>query len=98
MLLDIKSLDKDAIVDATRTGAMSRFMNHCCEPNAYARIVSSGFRASDATIAEANQMYAAADFERASLELDKHIVIIAARDIQVRIRLRTADSCTDLLF
>jgi histone-lysine N-methyltransferase SETD1 len=35
-------LDKDAIVDATRTGGMARFINHCCEPNAYARIISAG--------------------------------------------------------
>ena len=34
-------LDKDEIVDATRTGGMARFMNHCCEPNAYAKIVST---------------------------------------------------------
>ena len=53
-------LDKDDIVDATRTGGMARFINHCCEPNAYARIVC-------------------ADDDG----LDKHIVITAARDIQV---------------
>ena len=34
-------LDADEIVDATRTGGMARFMNHCCEPNAYAKIVST---------------------------------------------------------
>jgi histone-lysine N-methyltransferase SETD1 len=33
-------LDKDDIIDATKIGGMSRFMNHCCEPNAYARIIS----------------------------------------------------------
>jgi len=33
-------LDKDEIIDATRTGGMARFMNHCCEPNAYAGIVT----------------------------------------------------------
>lgn len=33
--------DKDSIIDATRTGGMARFMNHCCEPNAYARIISA---------------------------------------------------------
>lgn len=31
-------LDKDKIIDATRTGAMARFINHCCEPNAYASV------------------------------------------------------------
>jgi hypothetical protein len=34
-------LDKDMIVDATRRGGMARFMNHCCEPNAYARIIAA---------------------------------------------------------
>lgn len=34
-------LDKDIIVDATRTGGMARFINHCCEPNAYARIIAT---------------------------------------------------------
>lgn len=57
-------LDKDEIIDATKTGAMARFMNHCCEPNAYARIISCN-----------------TDHEE-----EKHIVIMAARDIQVRIR------------
>ena len=42
-----------------RTGGMARFINHCCEPNAYAKIVSSDDQG-----------------------LDKHIVIMAARDIQ----------------
>ena len=50
-------LDDDEIVDATRRGGMARFMNHCCEPNAKARVLST------------------ADGE-------KHIVIMADRDIQ----------------
>ena len=33
-------LDKDDIIDATSTGGMARFMNHCCDPNAYAGIVN----------------------------------------------------------
>lgn len=52
-------LDKDDIIDATRTGGMARFMNHCCEPNAYARNITTE-----------------------GLEIEKHIVIFAARDIQ----------------
>merc|ERR1712224_653628 len=32
-------LSDDAIVDATRTGTLSRFINHCCEPNAHAKVV-----------------------------------------------------------
>jgi len=35
-------LDKEDIVDATRIGGMARFINHCCEPNAYARIIDGG--------------------------------------------------------
>jgi histone-lysine N-methyltransferase SETD1 len=34
-------LDGQDIVDATRAGGMARFINHCCEPNAYAKIVMS---------------------------------------------------------
>ena len=32
-------LDKTDIIDATRRGGMARFMNHCCEPNAFARVI-----------------------------------------------------------
>jgi len=34
-------LDKEDIIDATRRGGMARFINHCCEPNAYARVISA---------------------------------------------------------
>jgi len=33
-------LDRNRIVDATMIGCMARFMNHCCQPNAYAKIVT----------------------------------------------------------
>ena len=33
-------LDLYRIVDATKIGCMARFMNHSCQPNAYAKIVS----------------------------------------------------------
>ncbi|KAG7346823.1 glutamine amidotransferases class-II [Nitzschia inconspicua] len=33
-------LDMHRIVDATKIGCMARFMNHCCQPNAYAKIIS----------------------------------------------------------
>jgi len=33
-------LDNDRIVDATRRGNVGRFINHCCKPNAYARVVT----------------------------------------------------------
>jgi SET domain-containing protein len=32
-------LDRQEIVDATRRGGPARFINHSCEPNAYARVV-----------------------------------------------------------
>jgi [histone H3]-lysine4 N-trimethyltransferase SETD1 len=28
------------IIDATKIGCMARFMNHSCQPNAYAKIMS----------------------------------------------------------
>lgn len=33
-------LDRARIVDATMIGCMARFMNHCCQPNAYAKIIT----------------------------------------------------------
>ena len=33
-------LDLQRIVDATKIGCMARFMNHSCQPNAYAKIIS----------------------------------------------------------
>lgn len=33
-------IDEKNIVDATRSGSLARFMNHCCEPNCYARIIT----------------------------------------------------------
>ena len=33
-------LDLQRIVDATKIGSMARFMNHSCDPNAYAKIIS----------------------------------------------------------
>ena len=33
-------LDMQRIVDATQIGCMARFMNHCCQPNAYAKIIT----------------------------------------------------------
>ena len=28
------------MIDATVIGCMARFMNHCCQPNAYAKVIS----------------------------------------------------------
>jgi [histone H3]-lysine4 N-trimethyltransferase SETD1 len=33
-------LDMNRIIDATQIGCMARFMNHSCQPNAYAKILS----------------------------------------------------------
>ena len=33
-------LDLNRIVDATKIGCMARFMNHCCQPNAYAKVIT----------------------------------------------------------
>jgi SET domain-containing protein len=33
-------LDLQRIVDATMIGCMARFMNHCCQQNAYAKVIS----------------------------------------------------------
>lgn len=33
-------LDMERIVDATKIGCMARFMNHSCQPNAYAKIIT----------------------------------------------------------
>ena len=33
-------VDKEYIVDATLSGCMARFMNHCCRPNAYAKTIT----------------------------------------------------------
>ena len=63
-------LDKDEIVDATRRGGMARFINHCCEPNAYARIITTTTPVSDADNAE-------------EILVQKHIIIFADRSIQV---------------
>ena len=35
-------VDTDLLVDATRRGGLARYANHCCEPNAYTRIINAG--------------------------------------------------------
>ncbi len=52
---------------------MARFINHCCEPNAYARVISASYdQAVLETHINTNPDYA-----------ERHIIIMAARDIQV---------------
>lgn len=33
-------MDEDQIVDATLSGNLARFINHCCDPNCIAKIIS----------------------------------------------------------
>ncbi|XP_078363244.1 uncharacterized protein LOC144647329 isoform X3 [Oculina patagonica] len=33
-------VDQDTIIDATTKGNLARFINHCCDPNCYAKIVT----------------------------------------------------------
>ncbi|KAJ8312079.1 hypothetical protein KUTeg_009452, partial [Tegillarca granosa] len=33
-------VDSDCIIDATRSGNLARFINHCCTPNCYAKIIT----------------------------------------------------------
>jgi RNA recognition motif-containing protein len=35
-------IDADTVVDATHIGSVARFVNHCCDPNATARIIQLG--------------------------------------------------------
>ena len=66
-LFIIDRLDKEDIIDATRTGGMARFINHCCEPNAYARVITAD----------------SIPYPSGEEVIEKHICIMAARDIQV---------------
>ncbi len=45
-------IENDAIVDATRMGNVARFINHCCDPNAAARVLPSDTAAKIVIIAK----------------------------------------------
>ncbi|XP_002161122.3 histone-lysine N-methyltransferase SETD1B isoform X1 [Hydra vulgaris] len=32
-------LDSDSVIDATKDGCNARFINHCCDPNCYAKVI-----------------------------------------------------------
>ena len=38
----IYRVDNDNVIDATKKGNLARFINHCCEPNCYTRIIVAG--------------------------------------------------------
>jgi len=79
---NLNRLDKEDIIDATRTGGMARFINHCCEPNAFAKVITTDagslqiFKSCNGGLVGSDM----ADLDQAG----KHITIMAARDIQVR--------------
>lgn len=68
-------LDKEDIIDATRRGGMARFINHCCEPNAYARVIISNSR-------PVSHGGSGGTYTEDTFVEEKHIIIMAARDIQ----------------
>jgi len=61
-------LDMQRIVDATKIGCMARFMNHSCQPNAYAKIITVDTTSS-------------ADTNIVGGKQDKKIVVFAKRTI-----------------
>lgn len=81
-------LDKENIIDATRTGGMARFMNHSCEPNAYAKVITTtriiGLNQSkDREVDCQDQVTVqggSGSGECREIE-EKHIIIMAMRDI-----------------
>ena len=88
-------LDKESIIDATRTGGMARFMNHSCEPNAYAKVITTTTTTPLKTPQELSFKYAT-ECNTKNQDLnqlmnqsvsthqeseEKHIVIMAIRDI-----------------
>jgi hypothetical protein len=74
-------LDKDSVIDATHTGGMARFLNHCCEPNSYAYIISTRTRPSQSIDVENSSLMCQP--VGAPVKEQKHIVIMASRQIKV---------------
>lgn len=77
----IRRLDKEDIIDATRKGGMARFINHCCEPNAYARVISITNMTTTTTM---NNVHNSSGIKVGPNTEEKHIIIMAARDIQAK--------------
>ena len=51
-------LDRNEIVDATRRGNLGRFINHSCDPNAYARTIQLDARTKKIVIFSRRDMHA----------------------------------------
>ena len=89
-------LDKEYIVDATHTGSMARFINHCCDANAYARVISvkpledAQLKAvAEGKVGESSEIPTNLppasgfdSFEDALKPIEKRIIIFAGRTIQ----------------
>ena len=79
-------LDKENIIDATRTGGMARFMNHSCEPNAYAKVITTtriiGLKQSKDREVDCQDQVIVQGGNGEFREIEeKHIIIMAMRDI-----------------
>ena len=79
-------LDKENIIDATRTGGMARFMNHSCEPNAYAKVITTtriiGLKQSKDREVDCQDQVTVQGGSGECREIEeKHIIIMAMRDI-----------------
>jgi SET domain-containing protein len=74
-------LDKECIIDATRAGGMARFMNHSCEPNAYAKVITTTRIVGQPKDSKGDcQELGTGGGECREIE-EKHIIIMAMRDI-----------------
>lgn len=70
-------LDKCCIIDATKTGSIARFVNHCCDPSAYAVVLDIASESNPATLGSIDDRMIGGGGAS-----DKHILIVAARDIR----------------
>ena len=78
-------VDKDSIVDATQHGGIGRFINHSCDPNAYAKIIETTVASSSSSSSSSSSDVASSSSSSSQAmeaeEHPKHIIIFAARDI-----------------
>ena len=78
-------VDKDSIVDATKHGGIGRFINHSCDPNAYAKIIETTTVTSSSPPSSSSSSSASSSASSSQavevVERSKHIIIFAARGI-----------------